>query len=188
MDIACLSVCSCSAKRWTKRAFCKSRMPTSKAQSGKRRVRRSLERCRQRESPCSGGKPGEIVFKGHAPVPCELWKHGRLHFTARFRFSRRTINFNPDQVSSIAHTFTSTNPSGNATARITSSVTSVSTLADLFGQETQTVPVSAIFSRKTDNLFSNSLRLLTKMWTKPASDFKRSEKITLSGVVPSNRR
>src|SRR5437762_1814141 len=102
-------------------------MPMSKAQSGKRRVRRSLERWRQRESLCSGGKPDEIVFKGHAPVPCELLKHGRLHFTARFRFSRRTINFNPDQVSSIAHIFTSTNPSGNATARTTSSVTSVGT-------------------------------------------------------------
>src|SRR5205085_12404371 len=58
-----------------------------------RSVRRSLEWWRQRESLRRGGKPGEIVFKGHAPVPCELLKHGRLHFTARFRFSRRTINF-----------------------------------------------------------------------------------------------
>src|SRR5437762_12556477 len=163
-------------------------MPMSKAQSGKRCVRRSLERWRQRESVRRGGEPGEIVFKSHAPVPCELLKHGRLHFTARFRFSRRTINFNPDQVSSIAHTFTSTNPSGNATALITSSVTSVGTPDDLFGQETQTVPASAILARKTGNLFANSLRFLVKTWMKLESGFKRSEKVTPSGILPSNRR
>src|SRR5206468_1983702 len=72
MDIACRSGCSCSAKRWTKRAFCKSRMPMSKAQSGKRRVRRSLERWRQRESLRSGGRADEIVFKGHAPCPANV--------------------------------------------------------------------------------------------------------------------
>jgi hypothetical protein len=98
---------------------------------------------------------------------------------------RRTINFNPDQVSSTAHTFTSTNPSGSATARTLSSVTSVSTPDDLFGQETQTVPVSAIFSRKSDNLFSNSLSFLMKTWTKLESGFRRSGKVTPSGIVPS---
>src|SRR5262249_25624686 len=89
-------------------------------------------------------------------------KATRFHF----RFSLRTINFSPDQVSSIAHTFTSTNPSGSATARTTSSVTSVGTPADFFGQETQTVPVSASFSRKMDNLFPSSLRCLMKSWIK----------------------
>ena len=68
-------------------------------------------------------------------------KATRFHF----RFSLRTISFNPDQVSSIAHTFTSTNPSGRATARTTSSVTSAGTPDDFFGQETQTVPVSRDF-------------------------------------------
>src|SRR6266702_2101075 len=116
-------------------------------------------------------------------------KATRFHFViVNFRFSRRTINFNPDQVSSIAHTFTSTNPSGNATARITSSVTSVGTPDDLFGQETQTVPAFAIFSRKTGNLLSNSLRSSMKTWTKLESGFKRSEKVAPSGIVPSNRR
>src|SRR5213075_3199801 len=38
------------------------------------------------------------------------------------RFSRRIINFKPDQVSSTAQTFTSTNPSGRQTSRITFSV------------------------------------------------------------------
>src|ERR1700757_2284983 len=111
-------------------------------------------------------------------------KATRFHF----RFSLRTISFNPDQVSSIAHTFTSTNPSGSATARTTSSVTSVETPDDRFGQETQTVPVSVTFSRKPGNLFANSLRFLMKTWTKPESGFKRAEKVTLSGIVPSNRR
>src|SRR5262249_44932840 len=111
-------------------------------------------------------------------------KATRFHF----RFSLRTINFSPDQISSIAHTFTSTNPSGSATARTTSSVTSVATPDDLFGQETQTVPASAIFWRKTANLFSNSLRFSMKTWTKLEPPFTRSEKVTPSGVVPSNRQ
>src|SRR6266700_5412000 len=79
-----------------------------------------------------------------------------------FRCSRRTINFNPDQVSSTAHTFTSTNPSGSATARITSSVTSVGTPADFFGQETQTVHVSGTFIRNRLNCFSSSPRRVVK--------------------------
>src|SRR5207244_9041961 len=82
-----------------------------------------------------------------------------------FRFSRRIINFNPDQVSSTAQTFLSTNPSGKAISRTTSSVMSVGTLADFFGHETQIVPLSAIFSRKIDNLLSNSLRRLVNRWT-----------------------
>jgi hypothetical protein len=111
-------------------------------------------------------------------------KATRFHF----RFSLRTINFNPDQVSSIAHTFTSTNPSGSATARTMSSVTSVGTPADFFGQETQTVPVSATFSRNAGSLFFNSVRVLMKTWTKLEFAFKRSEKVTPSGIAPSNRR
>ena len=58
--------------------------------------------------------------------------------------SLRIINFNPDHVSSTAHTFTSTNPSGNATARTTSSVTSLTTPDDFLGHETHSVPSSAI--------------------------------------------
>src|SRR4029077_15879885 len=68
-----------------------------------------------------------------------------------FRFSRRIINFNPDQVSSIAQTLMSTKSSGRATARITSSVISVATPEDFFGQEAQSTASSAIFRRKIDN-------------------------------------
>src|SRR5207244_3777024 len=96
-------------------------------------------------------------------------KTTRFHF----RFSFRTISFSPDQVSSIAHTFTSTKPSGSATARITSSVTSAGMPDDFFGQETQMVPVSASFSRKMDNLLSKSLRFLMKTWTKLDSGCNR---------------
>ncbi len=52
----------------------------------------------------------------------------------------------------------STNPSGNAISRTTSSVTSVEIPEDFFGQETQTVPLSDIFRRKIDIFFCNSLR------------------------------
>src|SRR5436305_4592773 len=44
----------------------------------------------------------------------------RAHFAARSL--RRIISFNPDHVSSTAQTFTSTKPSGSASARIASSV------------------------------------------------------------------
>src|SRR5947207_9238923 len=79
-----------------------------------------------------------------------------------FRFSRRIINFNPDQVSSTAQTFMSTNPRGNAISRITSSVRSVEMPEDFFGHETQIVPVLAIFARKIGNRFSNSDRCMLK--------------------------
>ena len=54
-----------------------------------------------------------------------------------------------------------------------------------FGQDTQTIPVSATFSRKTGNLVANSLGFFMKTWTKLESGFKRSEKVTPSGFVPS---
>jgi len=50
----------------------------------------------------------------------------------------RTTSFKPDQMELTAHTFTSTNPSGSATSRTTSSVMSVATFADFFGHDAQT--------------------------------------------------
>src|SRR5437879_5720273 len=73
-----------------------------------------------------------------------------------FRCSRRITSFRADQISSTAHTFVSTNPSGKATSRITSSVTSVGIAADFFGQETQSIPVSASLARKDFTLFCKS--------------------------------
>ncbi len=149
--------------------------------------------CRQRllsfYSPNNGveliGRPPTLCPGGSRGYPNGEQEKVRLHLTARFRFVGRTINFNPDHVSSIAHTLTSTNPSGSAAARTTSSVTSVATPEDFFGQDTQTIPVSATFSRKTGNLVANSLRFFMKTWTKLESGFKRSEKVTPSGFVPS---
>src|ERR1700730_4976302 len=90
-------------------------------------------------------------------------KMSRFHLlVVNLRFSRRTINFKPDQVSSTAHTFTSTNPSGSATGRMTSSVRSVVTPADFFGHDTQSVPVSAILPRRRFSSFSNPLRRVVK--------------------------
>jgi len=82
----------------------------------------------------------------------------------------------------------STNPSGNAICRTTSSVTSVEIPEDFFGQETQTVPLSDIFRRKIDIFFCNSLRRLVKRWTKLEPGFNRSENVTSLGILPSKRR
>src|SRR5438270_4381171 len=117
----------------------------------------------------------------------DVIQNARFHLFD-FRFSRRIINFNPDQVSSTAQTFTSTNPSGNAISRITSSVRSVEIPEDFFGHETQTVPFSDILSRKIDNFFCNSLRRLVKRWTKFELESRRLENATPSGIFPSNRR
>ena len=69
--------------------------------------------------------------RGVDEADASLFRQGSLRSegnrlrTSQRRFSRRIISFNPDHVSSTAQTFTSTKPSGNATSRITSSVTSV---------------------------------------------------------------
>jgi len=52
----------------------------------------------------------------------------------------RFISLRPDQVASIAHTFTSTRPIGRQTSRMMSSVMSVGTLAAFFGQLIQMKP------------------------------------------------
>jgi hypothetical protein len=62
----------------------------------------------------------------------------------------------------MAHTITSTNPRGKMTSLITSSVTSVGTFADFFGQETQIIPSCLILSMKLSILAVNSDLLLVK--------------------------
>jgi hypothetical protein len=52
----------------------------------------------------------------------------------------RITSFNPDHVASTAHTLISTSPSGSATSRTVSSVTSVVTPEAFLGHETQIVP------------------------------------------------
>ncbi len=104
------------------------------------------------------------------------------------RFSRRTINFRPDQVSSTAQTYVSTNPSGKATARITSSVISVETLAAFFGQEIHRVPVSATIPRNRFNSRSNCARCVVNKCTNAQSRERQSDSRVFSGSLPSNFR
>src|SRR6266568_2777569 len=67
-------------------------------------------------------------------------------------------SFSPDHVSVTAQTLTSTNPSGSATARIESSVTSVATPDDFFGHEIQTKPAGSSASLKRGSVRSRSRR------------------------------
>src|SRR5437588_1421737 len=105
-----------------------------------------------------------------------------------FRLSRRIINFNPDPVSSTAQTLMSTKSSGSATARMTSSVTSVTTPDDFFGHETQIAASSAILRRKMDNCFANSPRRVANRWTNLVFPTGRVAKFTPLGIWPSNLR
>lgn len=70
-------------------------------------------------------------------------------------FSRRT-NFNPDQMSVTAQTFTSTNPARRPTSRIASSLRSVTTPELFFGQLTHNIPAGASAFEIRRNSFSSS--------------------------------
>src|SRR5436190_21854455 len=83
---------------------------------------------------------------------------GSQMWVVYLRFSRRIMSFSPDHVSSTAHTFTSTKPSGKATSRITSSVMSVRTFAAFFGHETHTTPVSCTVDRSRRRWFASADR------------------------------
>src|SRR5207302_10618738 len=107
---------------------------------------------------------------------CRNGEHCQNQEFLHDRFSRRMTSFRPDHTSSTAHTLTSTNPIGNATARITSSVMSVGTFDDFLGQETQTIASSRIFDRYRRSFAASSFTLFVKWWmmstrseTEPAS-------------------
>src|SRR4051812_44107628 len=102
----------------------------------------------------TGGHPrtrdgdGRIVrtvgqFENEAPLVDELFvgwprmSHDFAHASVPQRSSLRITSFKPDHTSLTAHTFTSTKPSGSATARIVSSVMSVATPDAFFGHDTQ---------------------------------------------------
>src|SRR5712664_786384 len=69
------------------------------------------------------------------------------YFNRLVRWSFGITNFNPDQVSSMAQTFISTRPSGNAVSRRTFSVRSVATPDAFFGHDTQIIPSGSITAR-----------------------------------------
>ena len=84
------------------------------------------------------GIPGPAgVARRHEQVA--LAAEDRLGRRAQ-RSSLRITSRRPDQVSSIAATFVSTSPSGRATSRTTSSVTSVATPEARLGHATQIIP------------------------------------------------
>jgi hypothetical protein len=62
------------------------------------------------------------------------------------------MNLSPDQVSSIAATFTSTRPVGRKMSRSTSSVMSVFTFEAFLGQENQTMPSGLSDARIPDSI------------------------------------
>src|SRR5882672_640794 len=84
----------------------------------------------------------------------------RLLRVAYFRFSFRTTSFSPDQISSSAHTLMSTRPIGSATSLIVSSVMSVGTLADFFGQDTQIAASGRIFASAERRRAASRARLV----------------------------
>src|SRR6266568_4754333 len=79
------------------------------------------------------------------------------------RRSLRTTSLRPDQTSLTAHTLTSTNPSGNATSRIVSSVMVVGTFAAFLGQDTHTVALGLSVCRRTARRLTRSSFFVTKM-------------------------
>src|SRR5262249_39501597 len=93
-------------------------------------------------------------------------------------FSFRITNFKPDQTSSTAHTLISTSPIGSATSRIVSSVISVFTPEDFFGQETQITPSGTILVRYDFSFAFSSNAEVAKRWTKAISDFGRVSHLT----------
>src|SRR5262249_50289613 len=97
------------------------------------------------------------------------------------RFSSRTTSFNPDQISSTAHTLISTSPSGNAILRTTSSVISVSILAAFFGQEPQITASSLIVPRYFLSPAVSSLASLVNRWTRSTSAVSLATNATPSG-------
>jgi len=76
------------------------------------------------------------------------------------RSSFRMTSFRPDQISVTAHTLTSINPSGLAKARIVSSLISVATFEDFFGQDTHKQASGLILERSKSKYFSSSDRLV----------------------------
>ena len=83
----------------------------------------------------------------------------------------RLTNFNPDQTSETAQTFTSTSPDASPISRTTFSVTSVFTPELFFGQLTHSIPAGARRWPTGQNFFSNSSFDLAKIMAKSSAFF-----------------
>src|SRR5262249_28565926 len=97
-------------------------------------------------------------------APSALVNCTRTHLS----FNRNT-NFNPDQVSSTAQTFTSTSLALRPISRTMFSSKSVGTPAAFFGQEIQSMPSAFIASRSLGISAAKLLRLAVKKCRKSMS-------------------
>ena len=108
-----------------------------------------------------GNDECDDVWVGH---PCPIRASSKCRCYSRS--SLRITSFNPDQVSSTAHTFTSTSLLANAYFLTTSSVISVVTPDDFLGQDIQIMPSRTMRFRRLGSRFCNCDALSTKEWMK----------------------
>src|ERR1700722_11882883 len=90
--------------------------------------------------------------------------------TPQRSFTRRT-NFNPEQTSVTAQTFTSTRPAANPISRTACSSTSVGTPELFLGQLTQSIPAGASCLLNRLNSFVNSVFDFVNSMAKSSGDF-----------------
>lgn len=101
------------------------------------------------------------------------------------RSETRITSLSPDHTSLTAQTLTSTNPSGSATARITSSVTSDGTFEAFFGHDTHTYPAGASDRRRVARRFASAARFVTNTCAAATEPPARAVRVTPAGSSPS---
>src|SRR4051812_45291087 len=129
-----------------------------------------------------GRKQSRIIDESAGErVDCfHLWPRSRDSLIARIlirgaptarrqRSLTRRTNLRPDQVSSTAHTFTSTSPAASPTRLTTSSVRSVATPDAFLGHDPHSMPSGSSRSRSLANRLSRSDFLLTKIIAKSSA-------------------
>src|SRR5437588_11234802 len=104
---------------------------------------------------------------------------------ARHRSFNRYTNFSPDQTSSTAQTFTSTNPFLNPISRTTFSFKSVFTLEAPLGQEIQSVPASSRFFLSLGKAESRTDLSVVKNWMKSQGPFNDFAVVAWAGSSPN---
>src|ERR1700721_251798 len=97
------------------------------------------------------------------------WMACFLSHNHHLRSFKRRMNFNPDQMSVIAHTFTSTRPTARPVSRTIFSVTLVATPELFFGQLTQNIPAGESNFATRLNSDSNSFCVLVNVMAKSTS-------------------
>src|SRR5690242_2960453 len=100
------------------------------------------------------------------------------------RSFKRYTNFSPDQVSSTAHTFTSTSPSPRPISRIEFSLRSVAIPEVFLGQEIQSEPFAARHRCASLKRRFKSAWVVANNWMKSSFSPSCSAQLTLSGNAP----